>query len=77
MKEKYLMISRCEDEVYSAFYTKEELLRMLNVGFRDCTFLEQLPVNGLEQFPAMSAIIIKGNVVIPKPEKIVEIWEIE
>lgn len=77
MEEKYLVISRCEDEPYVEFLTKEELQTRITQDWEKYEFLEKLPNTDLNYFPSRSVFIFKGELIIPKAEKFVTKWKIK
>jgi hypothetical protein len=70
---KYLTISRYEDEPYAAFLTQEQLEQKLKEEWEDYTFLNSAP-GDLMNFPSKSVLIVKGEIIVPKPKKVVTEW---
>lgn len=71
MDKKYLVISRCEDEVHNRFYTKTELEKALNEDWANgYTFIDSMPCDFME-FPSWSVFIMLGDIIKPKAEKVV------
>jgi hypothetical protein len=66
----YITISRCEDEPRFNILSEAELKIRLKNEYADYEFLESCPPN-FEEFPNNSIYIVKGDVIIPKPE-----WEL-
>jgi hypothetical protein len=77
MNKKYLILSRCEDEVGYDVVTKSELNKKLQSGeYEGYTFLDGTEKIDLEYFPSKSVLIMAGEFVIPKPKKVVTEWEV-
>ena len=70
---KYLTISRCEDEPYAAFLTREQLEQKLKEEWKDYEFLNSAPCD-LMSFPSKSVFIVKGEIIVPKPKKVFTEW---
>lgn len=78
MAEKYFMLSRCEDEVMVNEFNKKTLTEWLNgdVNLEGIKFLKCIPYD-LNYFPSMSAVIIKGNAIIPEPVDRITEYKVE
>lgn len=80
----YLVISRCEDDPDLFWYeTKEALMRHIadelqsNLG-QSYVFIEdpkQIPA--LYMWPSKTLLVVKGDLVVPKPREIVKEWDVE
>jgi hypothetical protein len=77
MEEKYLVISRCEDEPYMEFLSKDELQKRIIEDWKKYNFLNEIRNDNLNYFPARSVFIFKGEIIIPKAEKVVTKWTIK
>lgn len=75
----YLVIFRDEDEPSLEWYlTKESLLANFESYMGNFTFIESgsmIPYN-LMNWPSQTAVAIKGEVVAPKPKRVVEKYDI-
>ncbi len=75
MKEKFFVISRCEDEPHFTVMDREALDKYLNDeedGVGGYKIIEDAKSVDLEYFPASSVLIIKGEVIVPRAkEKVV------
>lgn len=80
MANSCFILYRCEDEL--SFYElpeKDLEINLNNNQYEGITFLQDKDVHNfnLEYFPAMSALIIKGKIIVPTKKEVVTKWEIE
>jgi hypothetical protein len=78
MSEKYFFIERMEDEPSCGFLSKQTLetkLKELMDTSYPYNFLKELP-RDLSYCPSNSIFIMRGEVVIPKAEKVVTKWKV-
>ncbi len=75
---KYFVLSRCEDEVMVNEFNKKTLIDWLNDDAQeiDTKFLKCIPYD-LNYFPSTSAVIIKGDIIIPQPVNKITEYEVE
>lgn len=76
--EKYIVLHRCEDEVHITVGSASGLKKDLAAGgqFEGYEFIKDPGRLDLENFPSRSALIIKGEVVVPKAKKVVTEYEV-
>lgn len=74
--DSYFVLSKCEGEPFMEEHNKKTLSIWINESHGEFTFLDSLPYD-FECFRPHSAVIIKGNVVVPSSVKIVTEYEIE
>ena len=82
--DKYFEIYNSDGDTSVREYTKKEFLKMLNDEFveeygypsfiGDLDAIDNLDTN---YWPENSRLIIKGKVVVPTPEKVVEVYKVE
>jgi hypothetical protein len=74
--EKYLVISRCEDEPHIQYMPKEEVIRYLNDDWAEYDTIteEQMKDVSLDQFPARSVLIMCGKICQKIPVTQVTQW---
>jgi hypothetical protein len=66
---KYLVLSRCEDDVHTSLLSKEQLEERLGDDWKGYDFLAKPP--NIENMPSKSLFIFGGDVVIPQAEQVV------
>jgi len=76
MDEKYLVISRCEDEPHIKYMNKEDAIRALNDEWAEYNTITEEQMRGvsLAHFPAWSVLIICGKICQKKPVTQVTQW---
>lgn len=81
MSDKYYTIHYTEDgNVYIHEYkTKKEFLNdLMEGGYEEgIEFLNKIPAICLEDWGGNQGIIIKGEIVIPKPKEVIKEWDID
>ena len=73
--QKYVTISRCEDEPYFRILTRKEIEENLKEEWAEYEFLSDVPSN-LYEFPINSVFISKLEIVIPQPKEVVKEWQV-
>jgi hypothetical protein len=78
MEEIYYVITNCDGDTCVSTYTKEKLLEAINNNEIGCGygFLSEMPKHRDTNYWGGKALIIKGSVVVPKPIKVVEEYDI-
>lgn len=75
-KTRYFIIGRNEDEPFMSSMDKDELIKRLSENYwGNVKFMTEYP-HGLCEFPPYSIFIMKGEIVVPKPKKVVETYEV-
>lgn len=74
----YAVIHSGEGDVTVKFLVESELLKHLNENYwgQDRVFTSKDLVGGLNLTERSGLLILRGEVVIPTPEKIVERWKL-
>jgi len=62
---KYVVMCRCEDDIYTDILTEEELEKRLNGAWNDYKFLTEIPFDACN-FPRNALFVMKGEVITSK-----------
>lgn len=79
MSDKYYVImSNDEGGVYINECTKKEVLDRLDPesGYGEQIFCPTIPSTSSENWKENQGIIIKGEIVVPKPKEVIKEWDI-
>lgn len=79
MKDIYFVILNSEGDTTVEALEKEELEERLSEGgyYGNIGFIEDMIVDTDTNYWGGKMLIIKGEIAVPKPKKIVEAWELE
>jgi hypothetical protein len=75
----YLVIWTTSDDMFTVHLTEEEILGRLNDpddNWGELRFLDKMPDKNVEQWPTNSMLIIRGDIVVPKPKQVVTEYEL-
>ena len=77
--EKYFIIRNSDGDTRVTYIDKKELLLRLNENYygENPVFLDEMPKNNDTNYWGESVLIIKGEIVSPKEEKIVTKYNID
>jgi hypothetical protein len=76
MKESYFILNSTEDGVYITEYKTAEKLSEYLAGNRIEKFFSSLPKDSPSYWDAEKVLIIKGEIIVPKPKTTITEWEI-
>lgn len=73
----YFVIHQSEDDLRIERLDAAALLRRLNEGdWYGTDFLQKIESHDMHEWSAGDTLIIKGDIVVPKPVQVVKEWEL-